>query len=103
MIREKRQHARTLLDKPCSVEQAGAPALAATLHDLSVGGAFIATAQVVPFGTEVTLVFTAEGQATPLRLPGVVRWAQSDGFGMQFGLLGARETFAITQLAKKPA
>jgi type IV pilus assembly protein PilZ len=102
MIREKRQHVRALIEKPCSVESAGTPTLSATLRDLSVGGAFIATNQALAFGSEVTLVFALDGQATPLRLPGVVRWAQADGFGMQFALLGARETFAITQLTKKP-
>jgi len=32
---------------------------------------------------------------TDLRLPGVVRWAKPNGFGVQFGSLGARETHAI--------
>lgn len=101
MIREKRQHARTPVNMPCTVEQAGAPPLAAVLRDLSVGGAFVTTSTVMPFGTQIALVFAVEGQASPLRLPGVVRWAQPDGFGMQFGLLGARETHALTQLSKK--
>jgi type IV pilus assembly protein PilZ len=101
MIREKRQHVRTLVNKPCAVEQANAPSLGAVLRDVSVGGAFVSTSSALPFGTEVVLVFNVEGQAAPLRLPGVVRWAQPDGFGMQFGLLGARETHALTQLNKK--
>jgi type IV pilus assembly protein PilZ len=103
MIREKRQHVRTPINKPCSIEQNGAPVLSAVLRDLSVGGAFVATASALVFGSEITLVFAVDGQAAPLRLPGVVRWAQPDGFGMQFGLLGARETHTITQLTKKPS
>jgi hypothetical protein len=46
-------------------------------------------------------VVALPGEATPLRLSGTVRWSHGDGFGVQFGLLGARETFAITQLTKK--
>jgi type IV pilus assembly protein PilZ len=101
VIREKRQHVRTPINKACSIEQGGASVLSAVLRDLSVGGAFVATPSTLAFGSEITLVFALDGQTAPLRLPGVVRWAQPDGFGMQFGLLGARETHALTQLTKK--
>jgi type IV pilus assembly protein PilZ len=101
MIREKRQHPRTPVNKPCTVEQAGAATVSAVLRDVSVGGAFVAMSAALPFGTEIALVLAVEGQASPLRLPGVVRWAQHDGFGVQFGLLGARETHTLTQLTKK--
>ena len=36
------------------------------------------------------------------QIPGVVRWTRPDGMGVQFGLLGARETHAITELTKEP-
>jgi hypothetical protein len=29
-----------------------------------------------------------------------VRWTRSDGMGVQFGLIGARETHAITELTR---
>jgi hypothetical protein len=101
MIREKRQHARARVDQACSIERSGTEAISAMLRDIGVGGAFVESSQAFPFGTELSLVVTLPGEATPLRLSGTVRWAHGDGFGVQFGLLGARETFAITQLAKK--
>jgi hypothetical protein len=36
-----------------------------------------------------------------LKLPGTVRWAKPGGLGIQFGLLGARETHSIAQLLKR--
>jgi type IV pilus assembly protein PilZ len=41
------------------------------------------------------------GTKADLRLPGIVRWAKPDGFGVQFGSLGARETHAISELLKR--
>jgi type IV pilus assembly protein PilZ len=31
-------------------------------------------------------------------LPGIVRWVKPGSMGVQFGLLGARETYAITEM-----
>ncbi len=36
-----------------------------------------------------------------LEFPAVVRWGGDDGFGLQFGLVGAKETHAITQAIRK--
>jgi hypothetical protein len=41
------------------------------------------------------------GTKAELRLPAIVRWATPDGFGVQFGSLGARETHAISELFKR--
>jgi hypothetical protein len=39
-------------------------------------------------------------QRAPFALPGVVRWNRDGGMGVQFGLIGARETHAITELTR---
>jgi len=69
--------------------------------DISIGGMFVQSTEVVPFGTEVTIVARFVGTKADLRLPGIVRWAKPDGFGVQFGSLGARETHAISELLKR--
>ncbi len=69
--------------------------------DISVGGMFIQTEVAVQFGAEVVVYVMLPGVAKELRLPGVVRWKRPDGMGVQFGLLGARETHAITEIVKK--
>jgi Tfp pilus assembly protein PilZ len=69
--------------------------------DISVGGMFVQTEESLPFGTEVIVFLTLRGDAKELRLPGVVRWTSPTGMGVQFGLLGVRETYAITEIVKR--
>jgi type IV pilus assembly protein PilZ len=68
-------------------------------RDISLGGMFVATEVPAPFGAEVTVEISLGG--SELVIPGVVRWTRPDGMGVQFGLLGARETFAITEIVKR--
>jgi Tfp pilus assembly protein PilZ len=68
--------------------------------DISVGGMFVECPEVLPFGTELVVVGQLPGAPGALRLPGVVRWAKPGGLGVQFGLLGARETHAIARLLR---
>jgi hypothetical protein len=69
--------------------------------DISVGGMFVQTAEPLPFSTEVVAHVTLPGQRAPFALPAVVRWVGPTGMGLQFGLIGARETHAITELIRK--
>ncbi|HEY1696307.1 MAG TPA: PilZ domain-containing protein [Polyangiaceae bacterium] len=68
--------------------------------DISLGGMFIETATPPPFGADVVVHVTLPGQRTPFAMPAVVRWLGGGGMGLQFGLVGARETHAITELTK---
>jgi hypothetical protein len=55
------------------------------------------------FNGEVVVHVLLPGQRAPFALPAVVRWSRAgEGMGLQFGLLGARETHAITELTKVP-
>ena len=69
--------------------------------DISLGGMFIETPAAAPFGGEIVVHMQLPGQRAPLAIPGVVRWAGPKGMGVQFKLLGARETHAITELTAK--
>ncbi len=77
-----------------------APPLEGSASDISLGGMFVRADTAPPFGTNVTIVTRLPGLDGEARLPGVVRWNKPGGFGVQFGLLGARETHAITDLMK---
>jgi len=68
--------------------------------DISLGGMFIETTQPAPFGAEIVVHVHVPGEPSAFALPGVVRWVRSDGMGVQFGLLGARETHTITELVR---
>jgi Tfp pilus assembly protein PilZ len=70
-------------------------------RDISLGGLFIVTANPAAFGAEVTVTVTLPGSETILSLPGIVRWTRADGMGVQFGLIGVRETHAIIELQRE--
>ena len=70
-------------------------------RDLSIGGMFVFSKKNPPFGASIDLVVDFGGVRGSMTLPSVVRWRDSDGFGVQFGLLGARETHAIAQVLSK--
>lgn len=66
--------------------------------DISLGGMFIETAHAEAFGTEVVVHVHFPGEPSACALPGIVRWTSTDGMGVQFGNLGAKETYTITEL-----
>jgi hypothetical protein len=68
--------------------------------DISVGGMFIESSTKPAFGTNITVELLIPGSKEKSALPGVVRWNHENGFGVQFGLLGARDTHAITLLLR---
>ncbi len=98
---EFRRFTRAPLEQPLEFVQKNVEGRCKGLaKDISVGGMFVQTEQVVPFGAEVVVYISLPGAAKELRLPGVVRWKRPDGMGVQFGLVGARETHAITEIVK---
>ena len=100
-MEDKRVHPRVIVDTPVSCEVSTGVAFSGLAKDISIGGMFVQSTEVVPFGTDVTIVGHFAGTKGDLRLPGIVRWAKPDGFGVQFASLGARETHAISQLLKR--
>ncbi len=70
-------------------------------RDISLGGMFLEAAVVPAFGAQVVVTLTLPGQKAPFSIPGVVRWTRDGGMGVQFGLLGARETHAITEFVAR--
>lgn len=103
---EKRRHARANIDLPVLFAVAGAASHGEGIgKDISIGGMFIETAAAGAFGASVVVrvrLKTPTGEQD-FDLPGTVRWVRNGGMGVQFGLLGALETHAITELAKLDA
>jgi hypothetical protein len=101
---ELRHYKRAVVDLPVEFGERGAlerhPGRA---KDLSVGGMYVQTEAPLPFGAQLVVYAVLPGQKEPLALPAIVRWSRpGDGMGLQFGLVGARETRAITELTKAP-
>jgi len=100
-VQDKRSHPRTIVDTSVSCEARGAAAFTGLARDISIGGVFIESTEVLSFGTEITIALRLPGAKADLRLAGIVRWTKPEGFGVQFGLLGARETHALSELFKR--
>jgi type IV pilus assembly protein PilZ len=62
---------------------------------------FVETSAPAPFRAEVVVHIVLPGHGAPFALPGVVRWTRGGGMGVQFGLIGARETHAITEVTRR--
>jgi type IV pilus assembly protein PilZ len=97
-VQEKRRHFRkkVALDVEFSVGEG--PRQSGLCRDFSLGGVHIDTQSPAPFGANVTVYLQLKGAATMSALPGIVRWVKAASMGVQFGLLGARETYAITEM-----
>jgi hypothetical protein len=99
-VAEQRKHHRVPTSFTVTCVRDDASSFEGNARDVSVGGLFVECEQLLPFGTQLTIV--AKGLAArELRLPAVVRWAAPRGFGVQFGLLGAYATHVIVELVKK--
>ena len=78
--------------------ESGGTTFSGVATDVSLGGVFVETEHRPEFGSQVSVVLHVGGRLGTLSCAGTVRWGNARGFGMQFGLLGARETHALVQL-----
>jgi hypothetical protein len=99
---ELRRYERATIDVPLEFAARGSAArLVGRARDVSLGGMFVESATPLPFGSDLVIHVVLPGQKQTFALPGVVRWLRgADGMGVQFGLIGARETHAITELTR---
>lgn len=97
-MQERRKHVR----KPVSIPVALLlpDRVEVESRDLSLGGIFISGGRQLPYGSKLTVVLKLPGLAEETQVEGTVRWAQGDGLGIQFGMMGARETAALLSLLK---
>jgi hypothetical protein len=65
--------------------------------NVGMGGMFI-TGPHLAYGQQVEVIAELPGAAGTLRLPGVVRWTDEQGFGIQFLQLGAQATHSLSSL-----
>ena len=100
-VDDKRSHPRVSLDIPVVCVLPDGSQITGQSKDISIGGMFVFTTASVAFGTDVQVRLRLPKARQDFSLPGIVRWTNPDGLGIQFGLLGARETHAISELLHK--
>lgn len=94
---------RVLIDVPVELVAEGGARTAGRATDVSVGGVRVETDAPASFGMAMVVRMRLPGSARELALPAVVRWTQRGVVGLQFGLMGARETHLIASLAVERA
>jgi hypothetical protein len=96
-VQEQRRHYRKPVEYAVEFVVAGSSErVTGVCRDLSLGGLNVETATPAPFGANVVIHLALSGIGDK-GIPGVVRWVKGNAMGVQFGLLGARETYAITE------
>jgi hypothetical protein len=97
-MEENRRHARKPSLQKVSFQVDDGPRSDAACRDCSLGGLFIETRQPVGYGVPIKVFLRLPGLADETVIPATVRWSQENGMGVQFGLMGVRETHALLQV-----
>lgn len=102
MVIEQRRHARAPIAASLVFFVKGETAERnGTGRDISVGGMSVETTNPAPFGAEVVVHSQLPGSTEVLTMPAIVRWVRDGRMGLQFGLLGAKETHVITEIKRQ--
>lgn len=97
---EKRQRLRARLDVDVEITLADETRYRGQARDISIGGMFVETDLNLAFGADLLITVLLPTERALCALPGIVRWSTTRGFGIQFKLLGVRETRAITETTR---
>ncbi len=93
------RHSLTVINSPIAGRIVGAERDDHCLvMKVGVGGAFLACEHPPAYGERVRLRIGAGSSA--FEVDGTVRWLDAGGFGVQFGMTGARETAALARLVQ---
>jgi hypothetical protein len=99
-VHEKRAYSRNQIRVQVTCTTEGGATIVGSTRDLSIGGAFIETREVPAFGSKVSLRVQG-GNGAEIVVAGIVRWTKEDGFGLQFQLLGAKETYVLAKMTSR--
>ncbi len=95
---ENRQHPRKPFEADVAFQVGDGPRIEARCRDISLGGMFVETSTPLTYGTAIRLWVRLPGMKVDSTIDAVVRWNMPTGMGVQFGTMGARDTYAITSL-----
>ncbi len=99
-MHEKRAQSRSVIRIAVTCTTDGGATLSGVTRDVSTGGMYVESQDIPAFGTKIGLQLDYPG-LHGIILPGIVRWTKADGFGIQFQLLGARETHTLAEIVRK--
>ena len=97
-MEENRRHPRSQVTAPIAFQIGEGPLIEAESHDISLGGMFIETTEPAAYGAKIRIYIQLPGLKQETQIEAIVRWRKTTGMGVQFGMMGARETHALTEL-----
>ena len=95
---EKREHPRKIIQVGVAFQVGDGPRIEAVCCDISLGGMFIETREPAAFNAKILVYLKLSGLSDEVKVQSTVRWTETTGMGVQFGMMGARETYALTKL-----
>ena len=98
---DKRKHLRVPLRTHVSCELGDDVVFDAVAIDICLEGSCIESSRAPELGTRMIVITQLPGCRELSRLPATVRWTKPHCFGVQFGLLGARDTYQIAELMQQ--
>lgn len=98
---ENRKHPRKIIEAELTFQVGDGPPTQAQYRDVSLGGMFIETPDPLPYGAKLRLTLPLPGLPAPAIIDATVRWRKPTGMGVQFGVMGARETHALMMLIEQ--
>ena len=72
-----------------------------TVVNLSLGGALVAAHTKYPMGQRLHIAFSVPAPLHAIEVGGTVRWSNTDGVGVQFDGLRARDVWALSEFFKQ--
>lgn len=99
---EKRKFERVPLDESVVLVIDAGEKVVGQARDISIGGMFI-EGVASQFGQHVVVHVHLADDGGAVELPAIVRWVRDNGVGVQFQMLGARETHFITEVIAQAA
>jgi hypothetical protein len=105
-LKDRRKYLRKPADLAVEfdVEEDGATGgsrVKGTCTSLSLGGMFVEAAKLPAFGAKITVGFRLPEYEGQLEVAATVRWVSPAGMGLQFGRMGASETYSLTEYIAK--
>src|SRR5580692_8164457 len=92
---EHRLHPRQSIESEVAFQVGDGPTIDARCCDISLGGMFIQTAAPLLYGASLRVYLPLPGLRSGACIEATVRWSKPTGMGVQFGVMGARETHAL--------
>jgi Tfp pilus assembly protein PilZ len=95
-VAENRQHPRKPIQLPVGFQIGGGDIVEAWCTDISLGGMYVETDTPAAYGAQLVVYIELPGMKEDAALGATVRWVKKgQGMGLQFGMMGARETHGI--------